>query len=259
MLQDYFDGKELCQSVNPDEAVAYGAAVLASNLSGSTCKSVQDVLLLDVTPLSLGIEVRGNRLDVVIPRNTLIPTSNAKTYYTTCDNQSSGTIKVYQGERSRSTDNHLLGMFSISGIPPAPKGVSTVTECFEIDTDGILTVTAAVTSTGKTEKLIISNSNGRLSKEEIEKMTSDAKKYQLEDQEFKKRADAYNALEDCLYNVKNKIKDYDIKKRVDPEIFRQMEKAIAKMTQWIEENKSAPFAELHLMKLHLEFVCKPLF
>ncbi|KAI3819116.1 hypothetical protein L1987_12940 [Smallanthus sonchifolius] len=131
------------------------------------------------------------------------------------DNQYSINIKVFQGERSKSTDNHLLGEFSISGIPPAPKGVSEVTECFEVDANGILTVTAAENTTGKMKKLTIINANGRLSKEEIEKMVNDAKKYILEDQEFKTRADAYNALEDCLYNVKNKIKEYNTKKTLE--------------------------------------------
>ncbi|XP_076914361.1 heat shock cognate 70 kDa protein-like isoform X1 [Bidens hawaiensis] len=258
ILQEYFDGKKLCESLNPDEAVAYGAGVLASSLSGCGDKSVQDVVLLDVTSLSLGIDLKGNVFDVVIPRNTPIPTSNAKSYVTTEDNQSVIGINVYQGERSRSTDNHLLGKFSISGIPPAPKGVSSVMVCFEIDANSILTVSASIISTGKIEKLIISNENGRLSNEEIEKMVTDAEKYRAEDQEFKKKADACNALEDCLYKVQKKIKVYNIKKSVDPENLKEIEKAIAKTTKWLKENQAAPFSELHLMKVHLKFVCKPL-
>ncbi|KAM0067981.1 putative Heat shock protein 70 family [Helianthus debilis subsp. tardiflorus] len=153
MLQDYFDGRELCKSVNADEAVAYGAAVMAAKVSGSNDKSLQTVLLHDVTPLSLGVEVAEEVFDVVIPRNTPVPTHNAEQYHTAYDNQSIIEIKVYQGERSKSTDNHFLGKFDISGIPPAPKGVSKVMECFEIDANGILTVTAVIMSTGKTEKL----------------------------------------------------------------------------------------------------------
>ncbi|KAK9050187.1 hypothetical protein SSX86_010385 [Deinandra increscens subsp. villosa] len=258
MLQEYFDGRELSKSVNADEAVAYGAAVLAAKVSGCSDKSVQEVVLHDVTPLSLGISMLGDVYDVVISRNTRIPTSNSKSYVTTFDNQSVVGIHVYQGERSKSTDNHFLGNFSISGLPPAPKGMSSVMLCFEIDANGILTVTAAIVSTGKMEKLVISNENGRLTKEEIEKMVSDAERYKLEDQEFKKKADAYNALEDCLYKLKNKLKDYNIKTRVLPETLKEMETVIAKTTKWLEYNQAAPFAELHLMKVHLEFVCKPL-
>ncbi|KAJ0829515.1 putative Heat shock protein 70 family [Helianthus annuus] len=258
MLQEFLDGKELCKSVNPDEAVAHGAAVMAAKLSGSTVKSVQDVLLHDVTPLSLGIDILGDVLSVVIPRNTPIPTSNAKEYYTTYDNQSVIAIKVYQGERSRSTDNHLLGKFSIYEIPPAPKGVSSIMVRFEIDSDGILTVTASIVSSGKMEKLVISNENGRLSKEEIDKMVNDAEKYKLEDQEFKKKAEAYNALDDCLYKMKNKIKEHRVKTSVHPEILKLMQKAIDDKTEWLEENQAASLAELYNMKVDLEFICKPL-
>ncbi|KAF5798875.1 putative Heat shock protein 70 family [Helianthus annuus] len=259
MLQDYFDGRELCKSVNADEAVAYGAAVMAAKVSGSNDKSLQTVLLHDVTPLSLGVEVAGEVFDVVIPRNTPIPTHNAQQYHTTYDNQTIIGIKVYQGERSKSTDNHFLGKFDISGIPPARKGVSTVMECFEIDANGILTVTAAIMSTGKTEKLVISKENGRLSKEDIEKMVSDADKFRLEDQEFKKKAKAYNALEDCLYKMKNKIEEYNIKKSLRPSILKEVKKAIEETSIWLEDNQAAPFVELHLKKAHLEFVCKPMF
>ncbi|KAF5762668.1 putative Heat shock protein 70 family [Helianthus annuus] len=259
ILRDFFDGRDLCKSVNPDEAVAYGAAIMAANVSGSSDKSVKDVLLHDVTPLSLGIDVKGDLFSVVIPRNTPIPTSNSKKYHTRYDNQSVIAIEVYQGERSRSTDNHLLGKFSISGIPRAPKGVSTIMVCFEIDTNGILTVTAAIISTGKMEKLIISNESGRLSKEEIEKMVNDAEKYKHEDQEFKKKAEAHNALDDCIYNMMKKIEEHNVKKSVHHEILQVMKKAVDETTKWLEDNHAAPFAELHSKKVYLEFVCKPLF
>uniref|UniRef100_A0A251UVB3 Putative heat shock protein 70 family n=1 Tax=Helianthus annuus TaxID=4232 RepID=A0A251UVB3_HELAN len=259
MLQEYFYGSELCRSVNPDEAVAYGAALMAAKASGIGDTSVQGVLLRDVTPLSLGVEVNGDVFSVVIPRNTPIPTSKAQPYYTTFDNQSAVKIKVYQGERSRSTDNHLLGKFRISGIPPAPKGVSKVTECFEIDANGILTVSASIISTGKMEKLIISSENGRLSKEEIEKMVNDAKKYKLEDQEFKKKVDAHNELEDCIYNMKENIKEQNVRKSVPHEILQVMKSAIEETSNWLENNQAASFTELQLQKVHLEKVCKPLF
>ncbi|KAJ0449684.1 putative Heat shock protein 70 family [Helianthus annuus] len=257
MVQEFFDGRELCKSVNADEAVAYGAAVMAAKVRCSGDKSVQGVLLRDVTPLSLGVEIQGDLISVVIPRNTPIPTSNAKTYRTVCDYQSMIEINVYQGERSRTTDNHFLGKFRISGIPPAPKGVAEVIERFEIDANGILTVTASIISTGKTEKLIISNVNGRLSKKEIEKMVCDAKEYKLEDQEFKKKAEAYNALEDCLYKVKNKIEEYNTMKSTVN--MKEVKKAIHETSKWLEDNKAAPFAVLQLQKLRLEFVCKSLF
>ncbi|XP_076959624.1 heat shock 70 kDa protein 18-like [Bidens hawaiensis] len=256
MLQEYFDGKELCKSVNRDEAVAYGAAALASKLSGNIEKGVQDVVLRDVTPLSFGVAVKGEVFGVVIPRNTPIPTSKASPFTTCFDNQSEAAIVVYQGEKSRCTDNHFLGDFKVSGIPPAPKGGSQIMVCFEIDVNGILTVTAGISSTGKIEKLTITNANGRLSKEEIVKMVNEAEKYKLEDQEFQKKAKAYNELEGFVYTMNNKIKDYGIKKRVPSKTMKEMEKAIAEMSKWLEDNQDAPFAELHLKKMHLEFVCK---
>ncbi|KAF5762674.1 putative Heat shock protein 70 family [Helianthus annuus] len=256
MLRDFFDGRELCKSVNPDEAVAYGAAVMAAKVSGSIDKSVQDVLLHDVTPLSLGVAVRGELLSVVIPRNTSIPTSKTKKYQTTHDNLSAIEIKVYQGERSKSTDNHLLGKFEISGIPPAPKGVTKIMKCFEIDANGILTVTASIISTGKMEKLVISKDSGRLSKEEIEKMVNDAEWYKLQDQEYKKKAEAFNALEDCVYNMKNKVEELGVEKSVHHEILQVMKKAIEETSKWLEDNQDASFAEIQHKKVHLEFVCK---
>ncbi|GKA22651.1 putative heat shock protein 70 family protein [Tanacetum coccineum] len=258
MLREFFDGKDLCKSVNPDEAVAYGAAVMAAKLSGISDKSVQDVLLLDVTPLSLGVEVKGEVFDVVIPRNTRIPTKRSKNYFTTKDNQSTASVKVYQGERVKSTDNHLLGNFTFSGIPPAPKGLIKFTDCFDIDADGILTVTSEIESTGQTKSLTITNEKGRLSKEEIEKMIKAAQKYKLEDQEYKKKVNAYNALEDCLYNMRNKIKDYKINKKVHTESLQKMENVIAETTEWLENNQHAPIEELQRKKVFIEFACTPL-
>ncbi|KAL4572435.1 hypothetical protein LXL04_019212 [Taraxacum kok-saghyz] len=216
MLQEFFDGKELCKNINPDEAVAYGAAVMAASLSGR--KMVNELMLIDVTPLSLGTEVNGEVMCVVIPRNTPIPTKKTKTFKTGDDNQSSMETKVYQGERTKAADNYLLGSFIVSGIPPAPKGSSKVEDCFEIDENGILIVTSKVVSTGKTKSLTVTNLSGRLSKEEVEKMVKDAEKFKLEDQEYKRKAEAYNDLEDCLYALKNKIKSNDM----SPNIMKNM-------------------------------------
>ncbi|XP_071688917.1 heat shock cognate 70 kDa protein-like [Rutidosis leptorrhynchoides] len=255
MLQDFFDGKQLCKSVNPDEAVAYGAAVLAAKLNGSSNRSVQDVVLSDVTPLSLGIAVRGDKLSVVIPKNTPIPTSNAKNYYTVADDQTLININVYQGERSRDKDNHFLGHFSVDGIPPAPKGEGKVLVCFEIDANGILTVTGGVEATGKVAKITIDNEKRRLSKDEIERMVREAEVYKFEDVEFKKKADAHNDLEDELYKMRKKIKENNVM-NLSNEKLKEMEKVVDDTTKWLEDNQDAPFAELQVKKIHLEFVCK---
>ncbi|GJU88853.1 putative heat shock protein 70 family protein [Tanacetum coccineum] len=195
--KEFFDCKELYKSVNPYDAVAYGAAVMAANL---------------------------------------------------CDNQSSIRIAVFQGERSRSTDNHLLGEFSICGIPPAPKGVGSTLVCFEIDANGILNVTAGIISTGKMEKLIITNKHRRLSCEEIERMVKDAEKYKHEDQEYKKKADEYIALEDCLYKMMKKIKERSIGNN---HVLEEIKRVMADTTTWLEDNRAAPFAELELKKFCL--------
>ncbi|GKC39932.1 putative heat shock protein 70 family protein, partial [Tanacetum coccineum] len=209
-------GKELCKSVHPDEAIAYGAAIIAAKLTGTRDKNVQEVLLTDVTPLSLGIAIKGDLFDVVIPRNTQIPTKKYKYYVSVVDNQTCAEIYVYQGERSKSTDNHLLGIHTIS------------------------------------------SENGRLSKEEIERMIKDAEKYKLEDQEYKKRVKAFNALEDCLYTMKKNTKEYTGNNREIRKNLKKMEHAIADVTRWLDDNQGASIDELQHKKKFLESVGMPL-